>query len=280
MTADARDDRDWDDAYANRAHIPGAEAIIDGWAPSAAAFRERLGRRAETDLAYGPGPRHRFDLFHPEGTPRGLAVFVHGGYWHLFDKNAFSHVAEGAVEAGWAVALPSYTLAPAARISGITAEVARAVTAAAARIGGPVRIAGHSAGGHLAVRMACADVPLDAGVRARIVHVLSVSGLHDLRPFRATAMNGDLRLDADEARRESPALADPVPGTALTAWVGTAERPEFIRQADLIANVWSLPGVRVRAHHEPGRHHFDVLEGLRDRKHPLARAFTGEDGWS
>ena len=35
----------------------------------------------------------------PEGTPLGLAVFVHGGYWHLFGKDAFSHVAEGAVEA-------------------------------------------------------------------------------------------------------------------------------------------------------------------------------------
>lgn len=271
---------DWDDAYANRAHVPEAEAIFAGWKRDAPAFRDRVADRAEFDIAYGDGPRHRLDLFRPEGPAQGLAVFVHGGYWMAFDKSAWSHLAEGALDAGWAVAMPSYTLAPEARLSEITREIGRAVTHAARLVEGPIRLAGHSAGGHLVSRMVCDGTPLAQDVRERIAHVLSISGVHDLRPLRATAMNETLRIDGAEARAESPALRDPAPGTRLTAWVGTDERPEFLRQNDLLASAWSLPGIRTRSHHDPGRHHFDVIAGLADRLSPITRAWTGEDGWS
>jgi arylformamidase len=271
---------DWDDAYANRAHIPGADAIIAGWAPAAETFRQSLGTRAQLDLPYGPAARNRLDLFLPVDEPRGLAIFVHGGYWMAFDRSAWSHLAAGALAAGWAVALPSYTLAPEARLAAITREVATAIAHAASLVPGPIRLAGHSAGGHLVTRMACADSPIGPAARARLAHVLSISGLHDLRPLRATQMNATLRIDEAEARAESPALLDPTPGTRLTAWVGAAERPEFLRQTDLLATAWTLPDVATRAHHDPGRHHFDVIAGLADRLHPLTRAFTGEDGWA
>lgn len=271
---------DWDDAYAVRAHIPDAEFYIDSWPVQASEFRAAQAIRAKLDLSYGPGERQRFDLFLPLGEPRGLAAFVHGGYWMDFDKSAWSHLAAGAVAAGWAVAVPSYTLAPEARIAAITREIAEAISAAAAMVQGPIRLAGHSAGGHLVSRMACSDVDLANDIRKRLVHVLSISGVHDLRPLRATQMNETLRIDAREVRAESPAVLDPVPWTKLTAWVGADERPEFVRQTDLIANVWSLPGIAVRAHHDQGLHHFDVIAGLTDRDSPICRAFTGEDGWS
>ena len=44
---------DWDDAYANGAHIPGADGFPPKWAAAAAAFRDGLGPRAEIDLPYG-----------------------------------------------------------------------------------------------------------------------------------------------------------------------------------------------------------------------------------
>lgn len=270
---------DWDDAYNNRDHIPGADAFIPRWQAAAAAFRAALGPRAHCDIACGPGPRQRFDLFHPEGSAAGLAVFVHGGYWRAFDKSFWSHLAAGALAQGWAVAMPSYTLAPEARIATITAEVAAAITAAADRVAGPIRLAGHSAGGHLVSRMACADSPLPGPVAARVAHVLSISGVHDLRPLSRTAMNDDLRLDPAEARAESPALLEPRPGTRLTAWAGGAERPEFRRQNALIANVWTGLGADTRAMEDPGRHHFDVIEPLADAASPLVAAFTGGDGW-
>ena len=49
-----------------------------------------------------------------------LVVFVHGGYWLRFHRDIWSHFAQGLTARGWAVAMPSYTLAPEARIAAMT----------------------------------------------------------------------------------------------------------------------------------------------------------------
>jgi len=267
--------RDWDDAYANGAYIPDAGSFVPRWQAEAAAFRTEVAGSARLDIAYGADPRARLDLFLPEGAPRGLCVFVHGGYWKAFDKSVWSHLAAGARARGWAVALPSYPLAPAARISQITAAVAEAITLAAGLVPGPLRLAGHSAGGHLVARMVCAETPLPEAVAARVEHVLSLSGVHDLRPLLATQMNATLGLTLAEARAESPALAEPLAGTRLTAWVGAQERPEFRRQSALIANAWAGFDTETRLVEAPGRHHFDVIADLALPGSDLTCAFAG-----
>ncbi|UWQ22286.1 alpha/beta hydrolase [Jannaschia sp. W003] len=245
-----------DDAYANADHIAGAADYPPRWAAEAAAFREGLGARAETH-AYGDHPRQRFDLFHPEGTAKGLAVFVHGGYWRRFDRTDWSHLAAGALAHGHAVAMPGYVLAPEARIREITAMIAQAVASAAARVPGPVRLAGHSAGGHLVARMVMADA--HPACAARIATVVPISPVGDLRPLVPQTMNADLRLDAAEAEAESPALGTPIPGPKVFTHVGGDERPAFLWQAERLAEAWHHP---LRIHE--GRHHFDVIEALAD----------------
>lgn len=264
---------DWDDAYTNAAYIPGGEGYADKWQALAADFREEMGRagRLRTGIAYGAHQHNRYDLYKPEGEPRGLVVFVHGGYWMKFHKSYWSHLARGSLDHGHAVALPSYVLCPEARISDIVRQIADAITTAAREISGPIHLAGHSAGGHLVSRMVSNPSPLPGDVASRIVKVVSISGLHDLRPLMNTKMNDTLRLDIAEARAESPALLEPVGGIDLTCWVGSAERPEFLRQNGLLGNLWSSFDVRLSTIEEPGRHHFDVVEGLTDADHPLVR---------
>lgn len=269
---------DWDDAYANGPHIDGADTYPGLWQARAEAFRLELGTRARLDIAYGEVERQRFDLFLPAGTAIGLAVFVHGGYWKAFDKSSWSHLARGAVEAGWAVALPGYTLAPEARITDITVEIARALAAASELVDGPISLAGHSAGGHLVSRMLCRNAPLGESLRARIANVVSISGLHDLRPLLTLEMNEILRLDDAEAVMESPALQYPMDGARLTCWVGADERPEFIRQNDLLANIWTGLGAETSSVHALGKHHFNVIADLEDRNSALTRLLTGEGG--
>ncbi|MFZ1727079.1 MAG: alpha/beta hydrolase, partial [Albidovulum sp.] len=79
----------------------------------------------------------------------------------------------------------------------------------------------------------------------------------DLRPLIETSMNDTLRLDLTEARRESPALRPHCPDVPVHVWVGGAERPAFLDQARRLGNAWACP-VTV----DPGKHHFDVIEGL------------------
>jgi arylformamidase len=269
--------RDWDDAYSNGPHIPGGAEYPAHWRAEAAAHREtmRAGGRLREDLAYGAGARARYDLFMPERPPRGLAVFVHGGFWMRFDKSSWSHLAKGPLAHGFAVAIPSYDLCPQVRLSEIAPQVAAAIGAAAAQVSGPIHLAGHSAGGHLATQMIVEATPLPEALQRRLRKIVSISGLHDLRPLMKTAMNATLRLDLAEARSQSAALQEPRPGVDLTCWVGAEERPEFVRQNALLANVWTGFDVLVDRVEEAGRHHFDVVEGLAEPDHPLTRKLVG-----
>lgn len=251
---------DLSDAYANTPHIPDAATWPGRWVAAATAFRAALGARAELGLPYGPGPRNRFDLFRPEGAARGLVVFLHGGYWLAFGREDWSHLAAGAVARGFAVAMPSHTLAPEARIGAMVAELTVAVRAAQAAAGHaegtPLVLTGHSAGGHMAARLACADRA--AGLRG-LVRVVPISPIGDLAPLMQTQMNADLRIDAAEAAAESPRHYPLAPGVGAHIWVGAAERPAFLEQAADLARAWGVPVTQA-----PGRHHFDVISDLAD----------------
>ncbi|MEW9614000.1 alpha/beta hydrolase [Shinella sp. S4-D37] len=264
---------DWDDAYENGSNIPGGARWPAAWVEPAERMRAALAAEGRTrlDLAYGEGERNRLDLFLPEGTPCGLVVYVHGGFWLRLDKSFWSHLAAGPLAHGYAVAVPSYTLCPAIRLGGIVREVAAAIETAAGLVAGDLRLIGHSAGGQLVSRMVSQASPLSAETLARIRHVLSLSGLHDLRPLMPTAMNERLHIDEAEAIAESPALLRPVTGTRLTCWAGAMERAEFLRQNALLANIWTGLGATTATIVEPNRHHFDIVDGLADPGHPLTR---------
>jgi acetyl esterase/lipase len=189
-----------------------------------------------------------------------------------FDKTSWSHLAEGALNRGYVVAIPSYTLCPDIRIGGIAREIATAIAYASREIDGPIYLAGHSAGGHLVCRMMATSSPLPETVHRRVAHVLSISGVHDLRPLMSTQMNATLKLDLDEARAESPALLEPVSGLHLTCWAGAGERAEFIRQNALMANVWRGLGAATACVVEDNRHHYNVIDGLAERDSPMTKA--------
>lgn len=251
---------DWDDAFANSAYIPGSEKLPGIWAAEAMAYRTKHASRIE-ELSYGPDPRHRIDLILPDQRPKGLVVFIHGGYWIGYGKSDWTHFAEGARALGWAVALPQYILAPQASLTKITRDVGKAISVAAAKVEGPIRVMGHSAGGHLAARMACDDSPLSAALRARLRRVMPISGVHDLRRLLWTSMNASLRLTPDEAIAESPSLHLPLLDCRVLNWVGGDERPEFIRQSRLLAAIWDGP-CDSELVIEPGFNHFSILDGL------------------
>jgi arylformamidase len=254
---------DMDRAYANGAFITGADGYPPKWEAAAAAFRAGLGDRARLGLAYGPGARQRFDLFMPDGVPRGLMVYVHGGYWLVFGRESWSHLAAGALARGWACAMPSYTLAPEARIAEITGEIGRAVDAAAAMIAGPVVVTGHSAGGHLSARMGCVGAPC----RAAVARVVPISPVAELEPLMATAMNARLGITDAEAGLESPARLDLRRSVGAHVWVGGDERPAFLWQARLLSEAWACEWTVAR-----GKHHFDVIDDLADAGSGLMEA--------
>ncbi len=266
---------DWDDAYSNGAYIADAASYPAKWAKNAATYR--TAKFAELEVSYGPHEREKLDIFWPEGSPKGMAVFVHGGYWMQFDKSSWSDLAEGARRNGWAVVMPSYVLAPEARIGEITKQIGQAITVASERIAGPIRLAGHSAGGHLVVQMACRNKPLEDVVANRVEHVLSISGLHDMRPLLKTKMNKTLRMSQREAIEQSACLSLPRDRVKVTTWVGGDERPEFLRQSRILADIWGGLGVDTTLNIQKGLHHFNIIEALADPNSEITQAFGGSE---
>lgn len=262
---------DYEAEYNNRARVPEHPAIIEGWARDAAAFRDAA--TAELDLAYGPRPRNRVDLFFPAAGRKveRLAVFIHGGYWQMLDKSSFSHLARGPLAHGIAVAVPTYTLCPEVGIGEIIDEMRGLVRYLHDRFGLPMAVSGHSAGGHLAATLLATDWTARGLPEAVVRAAQPISGLFDLAPLVTTNLNRALKLDSVEAGRVSP-LNWPAPaGLDLHAWVGGAESDEFLRQSREIVDEWIEGGVRGEYFEATGANHFTVIAPLADPGSDMTR---------
>jgi acetyl esterase/lipase len=248
-----------DAAYNNGAAVGLArrERYVAGWAARSDAFRAAHG--GHLDRRYGDGPRQRLDVF-PCGRPEApTLVYLHGGYWQMNDKEPYAFLGEGLLAAGFNLVLVEYTLAPAARLDQIVAEVRRVVSwvlAHVAEIGGHadrVFVGGHSAGGHLTA-MAMND--------ARVAGGVAISGIYDLEPIRLNYLNDRLGLDPAEAARNSPLLHLPSRAAPLVVTVGLGELPELIRQSEEYAGAWQRRGLSGRYLPLVGHDHFSILEEL------------------
>jgi arylformamidase len=257
---------DFEAAYNNRARVPEHVEIMARWAASSA--EARSGLRADLDLAYGPGPRHRYDLFHAGGAagagPAPLVVYIHGGYWQRGDKESNAFVVPELVARGVSVALPSYTLCPDGQVRDIIGEMRAFLASLWVRTRQYPVVIGHSAGGHLAAAMLAAGMPQVADVPADLVRAAySISGVFDLGPLLGTSLNVALKLDRAGAEAVSPIFwPPPAKSCRFVAAVGGSESSEFLRQNLDVAGVWSAAGVKAECVVVPAANHFTIVDEL------------------
>lgn len=146
------------------------------------------------DAAFGPHPRQRLDVFAPPGAAAAPAVvFWYGGGWSSGSRASYRFVAGALTRRGLVTVLPDYRLFPEAAWPAYPEDGAAAVAwvrANAARIGvDPERIAlaGHSAGGHIALTLALDPRWLGAhGIVPRdLAGVVSIAGVTGVEPLRS-----------------------------------------------------------------------------------------------
>jgi arylformamidase len=226
-------------------------------------------------MSYGPGARHRIDFFPGDG--RGglddkapIVVFIHGGYWQALDGSSSSHLAAGLNAHGVDVAIPSYDLCPEVSVDQIIGQM-RAASRELARLGRPLVMSGHSAGGHLAACMLATDWPaFDASLPADLViAAYTISGLFDLGPLVETSINKALRLDQAAARAASPLFWQVTARGSLDAVVGGNESAEYFRQSQTIVDRWGKAGVATRFGTVPDANHFTAVAPLADPDSPM-----------
>jgi acetyl esterase/lipase len=246
-----------DAAYDNTNAVPDSGKRRDAWTERSARLRERTPEKL--DLAYGPRPRNRIDLFRCGTAKAPLFAFIHGGYWQRNSKEIFACMAEGPTTRGFDFAAIGYTLAPEATLTEIVAEIANAVQWL--RREGPLHgvgqnklvVSGWSAGGHLAATALAMD-EVDAG--------LAISGIYDVEPCRLNYLNEKLRLTAEEAAAMSPILHLPKRSAPVTLAYGTAELPELRRQSIAYHETRLTAGLPSRLLPLEGCNHFSIMEQL------------------
>ncbi len=262
----------WAAAVDNRAATPGHEAHFEAWSDRSAAFRAT---HPPQTRPYGDEAREVFDLWMPDGAPKGLLIFLHGGWWMNFDKSFFSDLAAGPLAHDWAVAIPSYTLLPTISLTDLVQQVRRAVLGMAGAVPDvPVVLSGHSAGGHLAAMLGTEAAALEASIHTRLQRIISISGVHDLRPLLSLPINDTLAITAQEAVALSPALLTPRGGFDLVAWVGALELPEFRRQNALLGVAWGGYAA-TQTIEAAGLDHFTAFAPLADPSSELTGLVVG-----
>ena len=151
--------------------------------------------RVQADVPYGPGARHKLDIYAPtEAAPLGgypTVVFFYGGSWNRGQRADYRFVGEALAARGVLTLVADYRLYPEVRYPEFLADSALALAYGlrqAGRLGGnPKRVfvMGHSAGAYNAAMLA-----LDASRLAPLGHSprelagwIGLAGPYDFLPM-------------------------------------------------------------------------------------------------
>jgi arylformamidase len=269
--------------YNLRAAVPEHPAYFARYEASSAAFRSRAGGRL--DLPYGDSPRQIVDLFLPVARQPPLLVFIHGGYWQRFDPKAFSFVAERLVEAGAAVGLIGYDLAPAVDMDRIVAEIRQGLAWLHRHAdeqgfdGARMFVAGHSAGGHLAAMALATDWAAETGLPADLIKgVCAISGVFDLEPIRLCYLNDVLQLTPEQVRRNSPLRLVPRTRCPVMVTFGERETAAFHEQSQVYARMLGHAGLDCELLMQPGLDHFAIIMAMAEPGNATVQAICRQMG--
>ncbi len=152
------------------------------------------GYRLIRDIAYGEGPRHRFDLYVPDGfqRPAPVVLYFYGGGFIAGEKSEYRVVGEALASKGIIAGVADYRLCPEVKFPSFVEDGAKALAAVHCVVADygvdPSRIflAGHSAGAYIAVMLAAnARYVRDAGADPSWIRgVIGIAGAYDFLPIQ------------------------------------------------------------------------------------------------
>jgi arylformamidase len=227
------------------------------------------------DIRYGSGARQTFDVFRSRGECRGTVLFFHAGYWQSRDKAGFRFLAEPFVANNINFIFVNYPRCPEVTLHTLVEAAAQSVPAILGHLGAAhprqtgLIVAGHSAGGHIAVELALMQWPDHLKGGRPIERVISLSGVFDLQPLLRTPLNNNLRLSPDEAYRASPLFRASGVNIPALFIVGGTETPAFQKQSEAMCVAWRDAGNPSDFIVVPEADHFSLLTCVGDPQHPV-----------
>ena len=236
-----------------------------------------LARRVARDVAFGPDPRQRLDVYAPVGvsSPLPVVVFFYGGSWANGARSDYAFVGRSLAQAGFLAVVPDYRLVPQVRFPAFVEDGAAAtacVRAHAAGWGGDaerIALAGHSAGAYIAAMLALdARFLRRAGAPGPVKAWAGLSGPYDFYPFDVKAAQDAFGAFADPMATQPITFArgDAPPAFLAHGSADTVVRP---RNSLRLAARLQAAGAAVEPHLYPGLDHKDLLLAL-------TRSFRGK----
>jgi arylformamidase len=199
-----------------------------------------------------------------------IVIFVHGGGWRGGSAAECAFPAEMLLAAGvHFIAIDFFSISETkGNLGTLIDQIRRALVwifQNSDRFGGdPNRlyVVGHSSGAHLAA-MALSTLWSDSGLPPNMIKGgILVSGIYDLGPLRHTSRASYINIDDHVERELSPLHQVFKLSSPLLVAVGTAESPEFRRQAQSYVEAGVKAGKKMKAIVGEGYNHFEILETL------------------
>lgn len=226
---------------------------------------------AVRDLAYGPHPRQRLDIYLPAAAAETapLLMFLPGGSWRAGRKEHHRFVGRAFAARGFVTAIPDHRLVPEVRFPDFVVDCGRALKvfrrAAKGHVDkiGSLFLVGHSTGAYIAVMLALDDGLAKAAGYARntIAGVAGISGLYDFLPLRLPATRDAFAGIEDLASTQPISLAHAsAPPMLLLA--GAADSFAQPRSAERLARALGDAGSHADYTSYPGLGHAGTLIGL------------------
>ncbi|TKK68888.1 alpha/beta hydrolase [Ilyomonas limi] len=262
-----------DNQYNNRLHVPDFATYIERWDTWSEAARQK--HSYIKDIRYGDHPGECLDIFPSGKQGSKVLIFIHGGYWQLFDKTTFHFVAAAFLPYDITTIVVNYPLAPAAAMDDIVASCRKAVRWLQQHLvdynADPqqVYIAGHSAGAHLATMLMSKESGVE--IAPFIKGMCLLSGLYNLIPLQLSYVNAGLGMDKGTAIRNSPFNLQAVQTCPLLVAIGGAETDEFKDQSRELYNYWKTK-TPVQLVELGGLNHYSILDALVDENTSLHKA--------
>jgi len=262
------DQQELDDAYDQAKYAPNMEPLGRRRALLSELARQRLG--APKRFAYGKAEIEGLDLYPAKQSNSPIVVFTHGGAWRngIAKDNAFA--AEIFVNAGANFITLDFNsvIDVGGNLMVLADQVRRAVawvyTNAASFDGDRERlyVIGHSSGAHLTGCLLTTDWSR-YGVPQKIIKAgVCSSGMYDLAPVRLSARSKYVAFtDEIEQELSSQRHLDRLHCPIVVAH-GTAETPEFQRQARDFAAAVKAAGKPVEFIVAADYNHFEMAELL------------------
>jgi arylformamidase len=262
-----------DNQYNNRLQVPDFATYLERWDKLSEATREKHERIK--DLQYGYHARECLDIFPCDEPNAKVLVFIHGGYWQLFDKTKFHFVAEAFLSHNITTILINYPLAPDATMDEIVASCCKLMLWLQQNLAAfncnpnEVYIAGHSAGAHLAAMLMSKQCTNET--QNFIKGTCLLSGLYNLIPIQLSYRNEALQMNKEMAIRNSPVELMPAQICPMIIAVGATETDEFKDQSKQLYNKWKNK-TTIELFELPAQNHFSILDSLVDENALLRKA--------